>query len=111
MVEPGADRQRPSLAWLALMPTPSPLMSTFGAFAGRPPSTNSGASNSEPISRRPTVRETPPSSCRNTTQANEPSSSMSMSGESALPPPAMFSSPAGTTESVSPVTRRAHTRV
>ena len=57
----------------------------------RPPSIDSGASNCEPTSRRPTVRETPPTSWRNTTQANEPSSSMSMSGESALPPPATSS--------------------
>ena len=44
-------------------------MSTFGSFEGTPASMNSGASYAEPTNRRPTVRDTPPTSWRKTIHA------------------------------------------
>ena len=94
---------------------PLPAKSIRGLLLVTPPSIANGSSNSEPRSRRATVRERPPASWRNATQANEPSSSMSMSGESALPAgwPSKLSSvrSCGKEDGVRPVSRRAITRL
>ena len=86
-------------------------MATRGAVEPGPPSSSTGGSNVEPSSRRAIAREPPPTSWRKTAHANEPSSSMSMSGESAGPvgvgPTAGTESSCGALEGLSPVTRRA----
>ena len=56
---------------------PLPAKSIRGAALVTPASIANGSSNSEPRSRRATVRERPPMSWRKAIQANEPSSSMS----------------------------------
>ena len=95
-------------------PRPLPAKSTRGSVLVAPPSIAYGSSNAEPRSRRATVRERPPTSWRKTIQPNEPSSSMSMSGESALPPGSLANASSvrscGNEEGVSRVRRRATTR-
>ena len=86
-------------------------MATRGAVDPGPASSRTGGSKVEPSIRRASAREPPAMSWRNVAHANEPSSSTSMSGESARPPgdgpmPATESS-CGKLEGLRPVTRRA----
>src|SRR3954464_10556805 len=95
----------PSPAASPAWPKPRPSIAIAGAEEPGPPMT-AGASNCDPTSRRATTCGPAPSSWRNTTQANEPSSSMSMSGE-APAPPAGSETCCGASETLSPVIRRA----
>jgi hypothetical protein len=89
-------------------------MAIRGRVVGGPPSSGTGGSKVEPSSRRAIEREPPPMSWRKTAQANEPSSSTSMSIESARPPPwpprSVSEASCGKADGFRPVTRRAYTR-
>ena len=85
-------------------------MAIRGRTVEGPPSSGTAGSKVEPSSRRATEREPPPKSWRKTAHANEPSSSMSMSAESAgppaWPPRSGTESSWGKAEGPIPVTRR-----
>ena len=101
----------PPADWNVARPWPRPFIAMRGALEPAATSSGTGGSKVEPSIRRAIAREAPPMSWRNTAHTNEPSSSMSMSGESAVPPAAPPMSGTeiccGAADGLRPVTRRA----